>query len=111
KPLYDKIIWIGLKREPDALRKAIAERLEKRLSAGMIEEIQNAIKEGVLNQRFEQLGLEFRYISRFLTGQITHEEMRETLILKIRQYAKRQSTWFKRNQEIYWLDPNKDDVV
>ncbi|PIQ66390.1 MAG: hypothetical protein COV96_01715 [Candidatus Zambryskibacteria bacterium CG11_big_fil_rev_8_21_14_0_20_42_18] len=53
-----------------------------------------------------ELGLEYRYASMYLKGKLTREEMIERLFVAIRQYAKRQMTWFKRNKKIKWFGPN-----
>ena len=55
----------------------------------------------------ESLGLEYRYMALHLKGNITKEEMVEALKIKIRQYAKRQRTWLKRDKEIQWFTQNK----
>jgi tRNA dimethylallyltransferase len=67
----------------------------------MIDEVKKLHKEGLPWKRMEQLGLEYRYLSRFLQNKITEEEMLTQLETAICQYAKRQMTWFKRlNTEV-----------
>jgi tRNA dimethylallyltransferase len=78
-----------------------------RIEDGMIKEIEDLHKAGVSWKRMFALGLEYRYISLFLQGKFTKEEMIETLYTKICQFKKRQITWFKRNKNIVWVEPKK----
>ena len=106
---YD-VLQIGIKT--DALREKIHNRLLRRIDEGMIEEIENLHKSGLTYERMEQLGLEYRYVSRFLQGKITKGEMIEELEIKITQFAKRQMTWFKRDESTKWFyfeETNKID--
>ncbi|MEZ4179944.1 MAG: tRNA (adenosine(37)-N6)-dimethylallyltransferase MiaA [Candidatus Doudnabacteria bacterium] len=102
EPPYD-LIWIGINPGMEVIEDKIKIRLEQRLKDGMIEEIEKLLKEGVTHQRLEDLGLECRYISLFLRGHITREQLIEQLATAIRQYAKRQLTWWKRNADIQWF--------
>lgn len=102
------ILKIGTKKQPEELKKLIYKRLIRRLKAGMIKEVENLHKKGVSWQRLDDLGLEYRYISRYLRGLITKPKMIEILNKEICRYAKRQMTWFKRDENIYWLDPAKN---
>ncbi len=108
KALYDAE-KIGILWPMEKLDKRIELRLDKRLSSGMIEEVAD-LKfpkkgEGLSWKRLYELGLEYRYISLYLKGKLTREEMREQLLTAIRQYARRQMTWFKRDKEIKWVNP------
>jgi tRNA dimethylallyltransferase len=97
--------FIGIEISMDELRKKIHARLISRIEAGMIDEVKKLHKEGLPWKRMEQLGLEYRYLSRFLQNKITKEEMLTELETAICQYAKRQMTWFKRDKRIKWLNP------
>jgi tRNA dimethylallyltransferase len=91
------------------LAERIERRLEARLEKGMIEEVAALRARGVTDERLERFGLEYRYISRLLRGEIpTLEKLREQLATAIRQFAKEQVTWFKRDKRIVWLDPFSD---
>lgn len=103
KPLTT--LWIGLMLPPEELKKRIADRLEKRLKTGMVQEAKRLHARGLSWKRMEELGLEYRYLARFLQKQITKEEMITSLQSEIRHYAKRQIVWFKRNTEIQWFAP------
>jgi tRNA dimethylallyltransferase len=83
--------------QKDELKQRIFKRLLERLDAGMIEEIQNVKDKYNLSYRYlEKLGLEFKWVSKYLQNEITKEVMIERLNLEIGQYAKRQVAWFKR---------------
>ena len=87
----------------------ISIRLRERLDNGMIEEVQAIHDSGISWERLEKLGLEYRFCSQFLQGQIaSKEDLYECLFVAIRQFAKRQETWFrmmeKKGVEIHWLD-------
>jgi tRNA dimethylallyltransferase len=107
-PRYD-CLQLGLTWPREVLAERIERRLEARLKKGMIEEVAALRAHGVTDERLERFGLEYRYISRFLRGEIpTLEKLREQLGTAIRQFAKEQVTWFKRDKRIIWLDPFGD---
>lgn len=95
------------------VRENISVRLKERLSNGMIEEVENLHKSGVSWERLEKLGLEYRYCSLYLEGKISSkEDLFEKLFVAIRQFAKRQETWFrgmeKKGVKINWLPAVQD---
>lgn len=96
------VIWLGL--NPKNIELRISKRLHKRLRQGMIAEVKNL---KLSSKRLHELGLEYRWISAYLQKQISKSEMTEKLEIAIRQYAKRQMTWFKRNKNIHWLKTEK----
>jgi len=101
KPLYDAI-QIGLIAPDKVLKDRIKARLVRRIRAGMLTEGQRLHNQGISWKRMENLGLEYRYIARYLNKQITLNQMIEQLNSKIWQYARRQKTWFKRKKNIIW---------
>lgn len=100
-PTY-QVEWIGIDWSDEALRTRIHARLHARMKAGMVSEVRRLHAQGLPWKRMEALGLEYRYISRFLRGLLTRSEMLEQLESEIWHYAKRQRTWWKRNKEIAW---------
>jgi tRNA dimethylallyltransferase len=94
-PRFDATIYL-LEASPEILKKRIEIRLEKRLHAGMVDEVRGLLKSGVSAERLISLGLEYKYCSLFIQGTITFAEMKEQLKSKIWQYAKRQTTWNKK---------------
>jgi tRNA dimethylallyltransferase len=101
--IYDAL-WIGIKTPQQHLFKKIDQRLKLRLKAGMIQEVQNLHKSGLSWKKLENFGLEYKYVSLFLQKKLSYDEMLKQLSLAIKHYAKRQITWWKRNQEIKWIN-------
>jgi len=100
---YDTL-KIGVLRDRQELRQRIHERLLARVKQGLILEVANLHKNGVSWRRLHDFGLEYRFVSRYLSGAIKDkEEMLKLLETAINQYAKRQGTWFKRDKEIQWV--------
>jgi tRNA dimethylallyltransferase len=80
----------------ELVRERIKKRLLARLQNGMLDECKKLLEQGVTHEELEKLGLEYRYMSRHIRGEISYEEMIEELKNKICQYAKRQDTWNKK---------------
>lgn len=101
--LNDEVVWLGIDPPRKTLHRSIRKRLLVRMRQGMIAEVEKLKKQGVSSRRLEALGLEYRYINRFLEGKIPKTEMLIQLEHAIRRYAKRQMTWFRRNKRIRWV--------
>lgn len=97
-------LTLGIDIPLDLLEKRIRQRVLERLDEGMIEEVERLHGEGVSYERLDSFGLEYRYIGRYLQGQMSKEEMIEELMTKTRQFAKRQKTWLKRDETTKWLE-------
>lgn len=103
---------IGIKIPVDKLRVRIRARLLKRIKTGMIEEVRRLHAKrnsrnpngGLSWKRLDELGLEYRYVARYLQGNMTKQEMIDKLAIEIGRYSKRQMTWWKRNGSIKWLN-------
>lgn len=107
-PRYN-CLQLGLTWPRPILEERIEKRLRERLAGGMIEEVAGLRAQGVSDLRLEKLGLEYRYLSRYLRGELgTLDDLRLQLGTAIRQFAKEQLTWFKRDRRIIWLDPVGD---
>jgi len=105
---YDSL-RLGVSWERDVLAKRIDERLEMRLEQGMIEEVQGLLDAGASRDFLLGLGLEYRYITQYLIGEIPdRDDMLAQLAHAIKKFAKRQMTWFRRNPDIVWLDMQGD---
>ncbi len=107
---YENIL-IGLNTDYDILKEKIKTRIDKRLDTGMIQEVENLLSENkVTHERLQKLGLEYKFISDYLTGLLTLDEFKEKLYFSIIHYAKRQKTWFTNNKDlkekITWFEPN-----
>lgn len=103
KPL---IVGVDVSRE--IRRERITRRLEQRLKEGMIDEVKELLNEGVNADDLIYYGLEYKYVTQYLIGQIGFDEMKQLLNIAIHQFAKRQMTWFRRMERngfnIHWLD-------
>ena len=107
-PRY-QCLQLGLTWPRPILEERIQKRLRERLAKGMIDEVAGLRSRGVSDLRLDKLGLEYRYITRYLRGELrTVDELFTQLEIAIRQFAKGQLTWFKRDSRIIWLDPFKD---
>ena len=110
KPRYETL-RLGVTWNRETLRKRIDERLERRLAEGMINEVDGLLKRGVSEAFLLKLGLEYKFITQYLKGEIaTEKELTLLLGTAIKQFAKRQMTWFRRDASIHWLDMAKDPV-
>jgi len=99
-----KPLIIGVAPDMSKLKDKMARRLDTRMKKGLIKEVKQLHKKhGLSWKRLESFGLEYRFIAQFLQKKISKKEMREKIINKSRRYAKRQMTWFKRNNNIIWI--------
>lgn len=105
--LLTNAIIIGVDIDRENRRSRITQRLKARLDAGMVDEIRNLIKSGIKPNDLIYYGLEYKFITQYVTGQISYEEMFTGLETAIHQFAKRQMTWFRgmerRGFHIHWL--------
>ena len=100
---------LGVSWPREVVNRRIDERLERRLEQGMIEEVQRLMDEGATTEFLLGLGLEYKFITQYLIGEIPDRQvMLDRLAIAIKQFAKRQMTWFRRNPEIVWLDMSGD---
>lgn len=99
---------VGLDIERDLRRKKITRRLKQRLDEGMVDEIRGLIEKGVSPDDLIYYGLEYKYLTLYVIGKMSYEEMVRLLEIAIHQFAKRQMTWFRgmerRGIEINWID-------
>lgn len=94
--------WIGIDLPNEELKKRIHLRLHSRIRSGMLREVERLHSHGLSWRRMEDLGLEYRWLARYLRHTISREEMLTKLEMDIWHYAKRQRTWFRRNKKIRW---------
>lgn len=98
----------GIRFDRETRRKRISERLRARLSEGMVEEVEKLLAEGIKPGDLIYYGLEYKYLTLYITGRINYEEMFTSLETAIHRFAKRQMTWFRgmerRGIEINWID-------
>ena len=102
-PRYD-VLQLGCTYPRDVLHRRIDHRLRARLDAGMVQEVASLRAAGVTDAFLEGLGLEYRYLCRYLTGQLKREdELVDELGRAIKRFAKRQVQWFQKDK-VLWLD-------
>ncbi|MEJ2470048.1 MAG: tRNA (adenosine(37)-N6)-dimethylallyltransferase MiaA [Desulfuromonadales bacterium] len=98
----------GLRWPRDVLRRRITQRLRARLEQGMIEEVERLHAAGVSWDTLDEYGLEYRFVARYLQGQLNRNDLFQKLNSAIHQFAKRQDTWFRRMERqgvaIHWLE-------
>ncbi|MDR1667128.1 MAG: tRNA (adenosine(37)-N6)-dimethylallyltransferase MiaA [Bacteroidales bacterium] len=101
-------LMVGIRYDREIQRQRITERLQQRLDAGMIDEARELMQKGLTAQQLEYYGLEYKFLVRYLTGQLNYHQMFVQLNTAIHQFAKRQMTWFRRMERngdrIHWLD-------
>lgn len=99
---------IGLDVERDVRRERISRRLRQRLDEGMVDEVRRLLDEGIPAEDLIYYGLEYKYLTQYVTGVFTYDEMVSRLEIAIHQFAKRQMTWFRgmerRGIPIQWID-------
>ncbi len=110
-PKYESLL-LGVTWSRETLKQRIYKRLIERIEKeGMIEEVERLHKEGISWKRLISFGLEYKYISLYLKGELNREEMIEKLYQAICQFAKKQMTWFRRwerkGAKIYWINDIK----
>lgn len=104
QPRY-RTLRLGVSWPRETLCRRIDERLAQRVKDGMLEEVERLLAAGVDPDFLRRLGLEYRYVSAYLRGEIaTRETMLAELSQAIKRFAKRQTTWFRRDASILWLD-------
>lgn len=105
--IYDALIF-GIQIPTEVRRERITNRLYKRLEAGMIDEVQGLLNAGVSPEKLVFYGLEYKFITEYLLGHTTYDDMVKKLEVAIHQFAKRQMTFFrsmeKKGLTIHWLD-------
>ena len=106
-PAVDSLI-IGVSIDRDARREKITRRLKQRLKEGMVDEIVTLLDKGVPSENLLYYGLEYKFVTEYVIGKTSYEEMFRSLEIAIHQFAKRQMTWFRgmerRGFTIHWID-------
>ena len=115
-PVESLIIGVNIDRE--ARREKITRRLKARLEEGMIDEVRGLLAEGIPAEDLIYYGLEYKFVTEYIVGKTTYDEMFTRLEIAIHQFAKRQMTWFRgmerRGFKIHWIDalqPMDDKVA
>ena len=108
-PLYRPLL-IGIQWPREVLYRRIDTRVDERMQQGMVQEVQGLLASGISHGRLEALGLEYRFIDRWLRGEFSSEgQMVERLKYAIHDFTRRQLTWFRRDTRIVWIDGGDGD--
>lgn len=111
QPTTYNFLQIGIKISKEKLYKNIKKRLEARFKQGMIKEVKDLhLKYGVSWKRLESFGLEYKWIALYLQNKMAEREMKYKLLQEIKNYTKRQMTWFEKDKRIKWIK-NKRDIL
>lgn len=106
-PSVDSVI-IGLDIGREERRHKISSRLKKRIDGGMVDEVKSLLDSGIPADDLIYYGLEYKFLTQYVIGQISYDEMYRSLEIAIHQFAKRQMTWFRgmerRGFRIHWID-------
>ncbi len=101
-------LTLGIKLERTEVKKKITKRLKQRLENGMVEEVKRLIDSGLTYSKLDFFGLEYKFIGRYLRGELNYNDMYQKLNSAIHDFAKRQMTWFRKMEReginIHWLD-------
>ena len=104
----------GLQTERDILKERIQRRLKERMESGMAEEIEALLNSGITAEKLEFYGLEYRFVTQYVSGVLEKDEMLEILGKAIYQFARRQAKWFRRMErkgtKIIWLNAEENNV-
>jgi len=92
---FDSLV-IGIEDVRDNIKKNITKRLKQRLNEGMVEEVEALVNEGISYDKLDFFGLEYKYIGRYLKGELNYNDMYQKLNSAIHNFAKRQMTWFRK---------------
>ena len=107
QPLFHPLV-VGVRIDRELRREKISRRLRQRLDEGMVDEVKNLLAEGIAAEDLIYYGLEYKFLTLYVIGQLSYEEMVSQLEIAIHQFAKRQMTWFRgmerRGVEIHWIE-------
>lgn len=98
---------IGLMAPIRVLREKIRRRVNLRFKQGLIKEAKKLHRSGLSIKRMKELGLDYKILAEYLEGELDEKSLREKIYLRNGQYAKRQMTWFKKEEEVNWFDVTK----
>ncbi len=111
-PEFDPLV-IGINMERKKLKMRITKRLKARLQQGMIDEVNALLEKGITHEKLQFFGLEYKFVSLYLKGELNYNDMFQKLNSSIHKFAKRQMTWFRKMERegitIHWMSPEDSD--
>ena len=112
-PDFDSLVF-GLRFDRQLERKRITERLDSRLRQGLVTEVEGLLHRGIKPEQLIYYGLEYKFITLYLSGELSYDEMHTKLNTAIHQFAKRQMTWFRKMERegfhIHWLKGEEGNI-
>jgi len=110
-----KPVIFGIEWKRNFLHQRITQRLKDRLNRGLVEEVERLYRAGISFETLEFYGLEYRFVARYLRGELNKNNMFQKLNSAIHQFAKKQETWFRRMERqgilIHWVDGSRDPAA
>jgi tRNA dimethylallyltransferase len=110
QPRY-RVLKLAPRVDRAQLKIQLAERTQAWLKAGLLEEIQALLAAGTSPQWLESCGLEYRYLTQHLQGEISLDEAVSKMGISLNQYVKRQYTWWRRHNDIHWVESHNEAVA
>lgn len=111
----DNFLVIGIQQERQNNRDLIKKRLIERMNAGLINEVEKLLENGLPESRLDYFGLEYKFVGAYLKNELTKDELTDKLHIAICQFAKRQMSWFRRMEKrgikINWVNPADKDYI
>lgn len=108
---YYDVLSIGIQTDTDVLVDRINSRLSDTVAKGLIDETRNIFNSGISWERINEFGLEYKIAGQFIRSEIDYDEMIKRMKIELRQYAKRQKTWFKRDKRTKWFKLEEMDEI
>lgn len=112
RTLPQKVLYLGIEVDRETRNARIDRRLVERLNEGMVEEIKGLLDSGINANDLIYYGLEYKFVTKYIIGELTYQQMRDNLAIAIHQFAKRQMTWFRgmerKGIKIWW---SKDKIL
>lgn len=100
---FSPLLFIGIQKFSDELKKSIRKRIEERLKKGWFQETKKLLESGISEKQIKEIGLGYQWILPFLHHQISKEELLERIQRAEYDFARRQMSWFKKDPRIHWL--------
>ncbi|MDP2637105.1 MAG: tRNA (adenosine(37)-N6)-dimethylallyltransferase MiaA [bacterium] len=111
KPLPYPVLFLGMRKSPEELQRSIKRRFLAMLKKGLLAEVKKLKSSGLSWQRIESFGLEYREASWYLRGKISKTQMIEHTVKATEDFARRQMTWFKKDDRVHWFHNNRSALA
>ncbi|MCI5144786.1 MAG: tRNA (adenosine(37)-N6)-dimethylallyltransferase MiaA, partial [Candidatus Electrothrix sp. AR3] len=109
--IFENVFQVALTREREELYQRISRRSEMMFDQGFIEEVKGLQEKGYSEGLSSMQSIGYRHVNNFLVGKWSQKEMLEYLVRDTRRYAKRQMTWFRKDENLHWFNPLDEDLI